>query len=121
LTSPQLVDAAAPHGWQIRTERFANHYWGAIEWMTGLDLSFIGTLTDHAQAVDRRARVELLVWRMALAGFYVGRRARFLPVDAMLRVAADREWVRRRHEPGGSEMYMAFQRGPTGFSSTAQR
>jgi SAM-dependent methyltransferase len=110
LTSRELTDAATRHGWRLRSANFANHFWGALEWITDLDHSFGRTLTSSTNARDFRSRLALLRWRVILSGIWLAKHRS--PLGWLLRRLSDAEWRRRQTDPAGSEMYLLFERVP---------
>lgn len=144
LTSDAFDGHMAGQGFLPRGRWFANQHWGGIDWITKTSPRFIRRLTDPGRAVDGRVagtlrRLRLFLMALTLWQFpktmYDGYRGRmrpgpggylamallFLPMLASLplwnglRRRAGREWRERRHEPNGSEMYLAYTRntGPT--------
>jgi hypothetical protein len=138
LDTRQLKHAAAAHGFSLSRARYANQFWGAIEWITAAGPDFIWTLTDRGGASDAAAASRLQRWRvlLLLVSFLrlpvgklgtLARRARFslsasaslaaaalayplaLSLNALLKRASDGEW---HSATTGSEMYVTFVRTP---------
>jgi SAM-dependent methyltransferase len=110
LASSELIACARTNGWAVRGQLFANHFWGAVEWMTALDGGFVRHLTSPSRARTPGAAAALLGWQVSLAGLQVARRVPGSPVGRFLKRRADSEWDRRQHDPAGSEMYLLFER-----------
>jgi SAM-dependent methyltransferase len=110
LTSAGLVATAERHGWTVKEQLFANHFWGAVEWITALDLSFVRQVASPAQALTRRGAAALLACQVSLAGVQVARRVPGLSISGFLKQRAEAEWARKRSNPAGSEMYLLFQK-----------
>ena len=137
LDTRRLASGAAAHGFAPSRARYANRFWGAVEWITAAGPDLIRTLTDCSGAASAPAARRLRRWQLILmvvsllrmpAGKLSGLGGRVLslktfaklvaaaiaypiawPLDACLRRAADREW---RSAITGSEMYVAFVRRP---------
>jgi SAM-dependent methyltransferase len=56
LTSAQLTDAASHYGFAPRTLAFANHYYGALKWMTEQTPAWLKRVIDPAMAADPQER-----------------------------------------------------------------
>jgi SAM-dependent methyltransferase len=133
LTTGEMVDHQARHGFALRDARYANQHQGAVEWITAGPIAFIEDFADAMQATDpaarqslRRLRMRLLLFARlralgrtdALAG--VSSRANAILRRALSRIAritgkycvfrAEREWRSRSREECGSEMYLTFTR-----------
>lgn len=139
LTSEAFDAHMRGQGFDSRGRWFANQYWGGIDWITKTSPRFIRRLTDARQAVDghsaaflRRERVMLMALTLCQfsktkydgyrgmhrtgIGGYLAMALLFLPMLMALplwnglRSKAAGEWRARRHEPNGSEMYLAYTR-----------
>lgn len=140
LSDGDLEALFARFGFRALWRRFANHYYGAVEWMSGSDVRFVLEVTNPRAAVDRHARRELRRLRRRLVAWWVvrypwsvtglpdarGQRLRRfvfwagLPVclpsralDSWLKKRVAREWEERGEDPRGSEMYVFLQRTAT--------
>jgi len=141
LDTEGLADAMAPHGFELARARYACHYFGALQWMTECDISYIRGLTRLSTARSARARLRLAWIRAGLLALRAARypslvypkigRLRNRVLRSVIRVAGyapyrlslfvdrwldDRcraEWAERQEDPAGSEMYLFFQRAPT--------
>lgn len=141
LDTRQLRHGAAQHGFALSHARYANRFWGALEWITAAGPDFIRTLTDRSGAIGAVAASRLHRWQvtlrvLSLLRMPIGklrmpvRRALSLkscaklavaaiaypmawPLDAFLRRAAEREW---QSATTGSEMYVAFVRTPPPYT-----
>ena len=135
LQSAEMEAAARRHGLQPGPRRFANAYWGAIEWITEAGPEWVRTVMDTAQVRDTGAKAALGRLRLALLILSVARRpavnlgsvatapsslgksakrvARLAgyPIarglDRFLRWQSEREW---QSAGTGSEMYLSFFR-----------
>jgi SAM-dependent methyltransferase len=133
--SAELEAAARRYGFAPGTRRFANAYWGAIEWITEAGPDWVRLLTDGAEARDASAKGSLRRLRYALLLLSVARmpavklagvakepsspkRSAKLAaslagyplawgVERFLRAQAEREW---QSAGTGSEMYLSFFR-----------
>ena len=141
LTTDRLADHLSPHGFKLVRGYYAYQYWGAIDYFTGQEPYLVASLTDlaHARDAGARRRLRRLVGplrRVAACRRMVRRyekwryRSRrplhqylamavclpaYVPcklVDRSVRRRACNEWDRCRDNPGGSEMYLTFRRGP---------
>jgi SAM-dependent methyltransferase len=137
LTSSELsASLRALSGFELRDAWFANQRWGAVDFITSNAPSFIRTLTDPAkQAPERRASLRwarwafLALWALRFPTKVVESRKRWsslkraaafglaLPlypaakaVDATIRRAVTREWLRESKNSAGSEMYLYLVR-----------
>jgi hypothetical protein len=110
VTSQELIAAADNRGWQLRNQKYANQFWGAIDWITELDLDFIRTLTAIRAGMGATTRARIVAIRAALAAMYVARRFPSSPIRRMLKRSVESEWTRRQNDPRGSEMYLLFER-----------
>lgn len=140
LRSDELARALAKHGLEIRHAWFANHYWGAIQWLVSspailsfpkvtqansfasvlllagnrLLILFMGLLCGPAAIVDTRALGDPGKWSRGKS--IAIRIARVLapislPFYRLLQRFAQREWDNRRTSENGSLMFLHFQRG----------
>jgi SAM-dependent methyltransferase len=133
LTTGEMVDHQARHGFALSDARYANQHQGAIEWITASPIAFIEDFADATQAIDPAARQALRRLRMRLLLFArlralgrtdvlagVSDRANAILRRASGRIArttgkyceyrAEREWRSRSREECGSEMYLTFTR-----------
>jgi SAM-dependent methyltransferase len=135
FNSADLETAAQRYGFQPGTRRFANAYWGALEWITEAGPDWVRTLTDGAEARDASAKESLRRLGYALLLLSVARMpavklagvakepssprrsAKLVAgiagyplawgVDRFLRAQSEREW---KSAGTGSEMYLSFFR-----------
>ena len=150
LTSAELAARLSARGFVLAHALYSGQYWGAIDWITQQPVPFLLRFTDPATARDTTARRTLRWMRVALivtsllrrhAGFVLGclrgrlRRPRHLallppmlpflplswPLFAFLRARATEEWRTRSSDPGGSEMYLVFERRAAGPAASSGR
>lgn len=139
LSTAQLATLLERDGLHLSAAYYANHYDGAINWITKSSGEFLARFTDSSAAVDEPAARQLRQWRArlflrwafrypaTLVDRILPRRQRSLrhwlllalalpfcaiarPVDRYLERRARREWDSRKLDPGGSEMYLVFRR-----------
>ena len=140
LTTDQMRDLFRPFGFALLNERYANQYYGAIDWITKSRPGFVWGLTDPRAAISRDMARRLgrlrrflftrwvLRYPAALLDSRLRKRQRSLmdwllvtgaiplyvftkPTDAYLDRKARIEWQTRSAERNGSEMYLEFRRG----------
>jgi SAM-dependent methyltransferase len=117
LTSQQLATLLESLGFRERATWFANQYWGAISWISDLDVAFIVSLTDPRKATGIRSALALVSWGVLLCSLRVVKRLAVRaggPGRALLEALnakAESEWRSRQHDSSGSEMYMFLERG----------
>ena len=140
LTTDQMRDLFRPLGFSLLNERYANQYYGAIDWITKSRPGFVWRLTDPRAAIsqDTAGQLRRLRWFLftrwvlrypaALLDSRLRKRQRSLkdwllvtgamplyvftkPMDAYLDRKARVEWQTRSAERNGSEMYLEFRRG----------
>lgn len=112
LSSRELIEAAEACGFRIRTQNFANHFWGALDWMTDLPQSFTQEVTSRADAKSAWAWLQLSLWWGVLTMLRLLKQPKLGRLSAgFLSERADAEWRDRRRDPAGSEMYLFFERG----------
>ncbi|HEX6164386.1 MAG TPA: methyltransferase domain-containing protein, partial [Vicinamibacterales bacterium] len=66
MQSAEMNAVAERHGLQPGARRFANAYWGAIDWITEAGPEWVSSLTDGACARDAAARTTLRRLRLGL-------------------------------------------------------
>ena len=139
LTTKKLSAVLAEHGFMLRQDYYTNHFYGALDWITNWDASFLRSLTDLSKANDVPSGLKLAGLRSLFVGMSLCRRhAHFcrrllaregkspkhllalgvaLPVyplsamlESLLRSGKRREWTKRRRDPRGSEMLLYFAR-----------
>src|SRR5205085_3263811 len=110
MRSAEFIAAAKHHGWVVKRELFANHFWGALEWITALDRSVAKAVTSPQRARTTRSAAALMGWQLSLTGLQLARRIPGSPVERFLRDRTEAEWARRQEDPGGSEMYLLFEK-----------
>jgi len=110
LTSADLIRSAKRRGWTLSSQHYSNHFWGALEWITSLDVGFISEMTTLKHARNSAVGARLLGWRLILSMMSLARRAPGSPVGAFLSREAHSEWDHRQHDEAGSEMYLVFRR-----------
>jgi SAM-dependent methyltransferase len=111
LTTDEVVDAFAACGLPLERAAFANHFWGAIEWICRGGAAYVEKTLDPARGRDRRVRLALQAGRGAarlIAADF--KRRRRLGLAAATAKLAEREWRRRRSDPAGSAQYLVFSR-----------
>lgn len=133
LTTAQLTSLSESIGFQLAKAWYANHYYGAIDWITDYGKDFIRQLTDLSKARNEEGRVYLqtlqkqllrvyhskqiykrgyrnylqLSWRLPiLSAHYLGARIIF----QYYTYKAHQEWTNDSHHPHGSEMYVYYTR-----------
>jgi SAM-dependent methyltransferase len=126
-------------GFTLARELYANHHYGAIDWITREGPGFVRRFTDTSTAVDATARRELarvrrrilILWATRFPASFVDSRLRQTrrsardlmhialglpfyvftkPMDILLKRRAAAEWRERRTDRQGSEMYLFFRR-----------
>lgn len=131
LQSAELDAVARRYGLQPGARRFANAYWGGIEWITEAGPDWVRTLTENTQARDAAAKAALRRLRLALLILSVARLPAASPgrlvkqrsglkkwagiagyplargLDRFLKWQSEREW---QSAGTGSEMYVSFFR-----------
>lgn len=124
LTTQQMIELAAPDGFNLVQAYYSHHRFEAIDWLSGNGVRFVRDLCDPGRAVDARARrtlkrLRLRLLLMAAVKSVARRRAAWLyPARLMADAAcarwtarAEREWREMRCDSAGSEMYLVFHRG----------
>ena len=146
LTSAQLTDLCARHGFVLQRAFYANQYYGAIRWLTR-SLRFTLQFAAPTAAVDgvaerklrtlRRRLATIACWRAPAFHFEraLQQRRRALkhylllaatlplypiakPLEVFLRRKAEEEWLERQRDPAGSEMYLFCCRDAESGSAT---
>lgn len=139
LTSAQLTRDLAAHEFTPLLALFNNHHDGGIEWMTAGSIRFLVDILDPSRARTEEGAKTIRQLRRCLVGLAISRwpairlrslRRRRNPfssellrlmavapvlpisigIDLACRRRAAREWLRRRHDPAGSEMFVSFRR-----------
>ena len=140
MTSDQATTLFEREGLSLIQAWFANHLWGAVDFLALAGPGVTGELCRPARASSRADRVKLRALRLAFLGLTpfvqasslrspwervrragsAGERLRWsgatvakllaLPVGATLDRLARREWVRRRESPNGSAQYLLFEK-----------
>jgi trans-aconitate methyltransferase len=139
LTTKQLSEILAERGFSLRSDYYANHLYGSLDWITNWDAPFLRALTDVSRARDVASWLQLAGLRSLLLGVSLSRRhTRFckrllardgktlkhfaaliaaLPgypvtvtVEKLLQAGKRNEWAMRRRDPRGSEMALYFVR-----------
>ncbi|MGA2062775.1 MAG: class I SAM-dependent methyltransferase [Thermoguttaceae bacterium] len=139
LTTGQLNKLCKDEGFVLADQYYGNQYYGAIDWITQSELSFIREFTDTSSAVDRKAGTTLTRMQYKLLLLWLFRRPVVLferklrrnnktvrdfvllilgfapyvfgkPVDYYLRKNAEAEWAKHKTKRNGSEMYLFFKR-----------
>lgn len=128
LSSAELIEAFERAGLTLQTARFANHFWGAVEWIGKTGSAFVRLLLDPRRASGQAGGTALAAWR---AGFLIlgllhrlgaarelvrrGVLVALLPLQAGARLLvrgleglAAREWRTRRDHPAGSAQFLVF-------------
>lgn len=135
LTTEQVSDLAARHGFVLERELYSNQHHGAIRWITDEKPDFIRSMFDPTRAKDRASATKLMgyrLWLLTLAYARISaRRVESLvvprgvtprqylatalefagyPVSKLISTyverSAEREWRSSRSTRGGSEMYL---------------
>lgn len=133
-TSNDLALLFAPHGFHESASWFANQFWGAVAWVSGMNKQFIHLITNYRNAASVRGFLFLFYWRLCFTILYYLRRpysyyqqlaasqqeVHSLVQKALFRVSlkikrqlerlSESEWNHKRAFKNGSEMYMLFQR-----------
>ena len=137
LDTEQMRNLGEKHNLSLEQEFYANHYFGAMEWMT-TDARYPWSILDPKRALDKEARGELKRMRRQLtllsllriparlsefrlrpgsgikhklvvsAGYLAYPLSLVMKADAAVTQKADNEWRTRRHVLSGSEMYLYF-------------
>jgi SAM-dependent methyltransferase len=138
LTTTQLAEVAAPHGLRLRDALYASQFWGGVEFLTFHKPQLLAQWLDPRLGNGTNATVQLLGWAAVLIPLSAARvparviekwqrgmRAGVLnvllvpsaiawpasyAVDRALQSLREREWQMNKHRPGGSEMYLLFER-----------
>jgi SAM-dependent methyltransferase len=139
LRSDELAEAFSKHGFLLNTSHFANHFWGAIKWITEDSFYLIRRITGgggkYKSPAIRIRLIALGLWGIAIARYpslYTSRllqnkkrtlqqKVRWLValplwpfsklVDLFVTSQAEKELRSRRLDPSGSEMALHFVRG----------
>jgi SAM-dependent methyltransferase len=139
LTSFELTELMKVIGFSVNRQFFANQYYGAINWITKSSPRFVNRLTNNATAVDEIAKESLIELRKKLlkityfqfpySKYWLIKskwskktfdylKLSFLFLPALLSKPlykkydrlAEEEWIQRKTQPNGSEMFLSFER-----------
>ena len=139
LTSEELEALFAPLGFRAEQQYFTGQFWGMFDYFSRVEPELIPTMTDSAQAVDRKAARRMRFIGMGLRFAAAARRLNarvtnlrnrpglslkkrlLLKAGAPLFAAtgwierfvsrqAEREWVQRKTLPSGDQMLILFRR-----------
>jgi SAM-dependent methyltransferase len=139
LTTERLTALWTRSGFRLKQAWYANQLYGALRWMTELEPDFLLQFTASRTARSGAASAELFATRIGLLTLWAARkpqrlvrgkleRRRYGPRDLVLLAAglptypfsravdwavrrlAEREWLRKKSERGGSEMYVLLER-----------
>ncbi len=139
LTGDQLDSYFVPRGFELAAAYYSYQYFGALDWVSQSSKDFISRFADPAQAVDRAAEKKLKKLQRKLLRMRYARYPALLaenrmrksdktlkdmailfcagllypfskPVDSYIKHQAQREWLREKQQPNGSEMYHFYRR-----------
>jgi SAM-dependent methyltransferase len=91
LSAAELGAMASRHGFRLRDQLFANHYYGALKWLTDQSPEWLRGVLDPAAAVDAQARLWLTRLRRRVLWLRFLRRPPSLLVPGM-------EWRLQKRE-----------------------
>lgn len=140
LSSAALEDQFGQHGLECVGRRFANQFWGGVDWISDAESDVIRTIVSVPRALDRRGALQLWAWSNVLICLRLGKRPPAILFRRWLRAQpgsvrhlvatllnphraigylartgtqalAEREWRTRSQDPAGSEMYLVFRAG----------
>ncbi|HRJ30861.1 MAG TPA: class I SAM-dependent methyltransferase [Cyclobacteriaceae bacterium] len=136
----EFIQAATANGFAHRGSWFVDQYWGAVEWITRSNRTFLNFITPLHKAISTGAFLRILLTRLFFyflfmarysyfnfnrarrkASWNVGRKILFLGVACMyipsmffnylLLFVVDIEWKLSNQSRGGGKMYLFFTRG----------
>jgi len=139
LTSDQLCYSLSQIGFVLTDDYYANQYYGAINWITQTKLRILKNVTDSTSAIDEHAKKALkkqrfrllLIWilryrhksierllhkknknfqnyLMLIPGIFLF--ACTKPMNYYIEKKSNEEWIQRKGDKNGSEMYLFFKR-----------
>lgn len=128
MSEQQLSEFFRSQGFKLKAENYANHYYGAIKWISESDLRLVLNFT----ATEPKLRLFLLfTWFcfFTAGAFDTQDRGKYFRIKRIVQVLmavvffwlaftvrgyylrkARSEWKNRRKERGGSEMFLAYSR-----------
>lgn len=139
LTTDDLRKLCQTRDFRLQKEFYSNQYYGAINWITTSNYKFILMFSDASQAINNKARRELIKVRMYLLYVYALRQPALVvklllakerklfkhyilllmafpffvfsyPIDKYWKRKAREEWDTMKSERNGSEMCLYFKR-----------
>jgi SAM-dependent methyltransferase len=134
FTSAQLSSLFQQEGFKTENGFYANQYYGAIQWISGMPKQFINNITNYRRGVNLSSRLKLWYYRSLLVFLYYLQRPytyyqknyekdrrslSFLRrmlfslssfFRSVINKLAEREWRHSRQLENGSEMYLFFHR-----------
>lgn len=139
LTTDELCELCRTKNFKLQKEFYSNQYYGAIDWITQSNPKLVLMLSDTSQAINKKAKLELIKARVFLGIITLlrlptqivtkllnKRNKQFKhyallllgllffvfskPFDKYWKRKAIREWNTRKYERNGSEMCLYFKR-----------
>lgn len=139
LTTEAITSLWRPFGFVIRKACYADHFFGAVKWITETNLDWILAFADPKKYPRIKDRTMMFLIRTLLSALWltrgpiqvISRKWRYgcrtyrdyavlvfcvcvfpisVSIDVIVRVLAWTEWKVSCDKPGGSEMYISFER-----------
>lgn len=139
FTSNEFVDLIGTKGFYLQKEFYNNNFYGAIDWITSNDITFVKFFSDSKNAVNIQSEKKLkkiqkyLILLSLMRNFF--RKYRRLikisdkkindyfyllilfplylvsgSIDKYCKIKARKEWETKKHNSDGSEMFLYFKR-----------
>lgn len=138
-TDIEFVSYAEKIGYSFVESWFVDHFWGAIEWITRSNITYLKLISPVGDGNTQIASIKLGLLRMLLYGCYLFRypyfnydrvkrkrrwnllrrimfwfvRLLYFPsylFNQFILTIVDSEWSRRKHDPRAGKMYLQFVR-----------